>query len=214
MKNGNLAPRPLTRELFNALTALELARRTGARAQEHSALEALGYAQNGILTPQGLAALEPYRVRRAVFIAAGFGSRMAPVTLRTPKPLVRVHGKRIIDTLLDAVVAADIPEIVIVRGYLGEQFDALKDKYPRVQFVENPLFNEANNISSALRVRDLLRGAYVFEADLVLSNPALVRKYEFETNFLAIPMERSDDWCFRTENGVIRELKIGGMHCD
>ena len=94
MKNGNLAPRPLTRELFNALTALELARRTGARAQEHSALEALGYAQNGILTPQGLAALEPYRVRRAVFIAAGFGSRMAPVTLRTPKPLVRVHHLR------------------------------------------------------------------------------------------------------------------------
>ena len=214
MKNGNLAPRPLTRELFNALTALEFAQRTGAKAPEHSALEALGYAQNGILTPQGLAALEPYRVRRAVFIAAGFGSRMAPVTLRTPKPLVRVHGKRIIDTLLDAVVAADIPEIVIVRGYLSEQFDALKDKYPRVQFVENPLFNEANNISSALRVRDLLRGAYVFEADLVLSNPALVRKYEFETNFLAIPMERSDDWCFRTENGVIRELKIGGMHCD
>ena len=33
------------------------------------------------------------------------------VTLRTPKPLVRVHGKRIIDTLLDAVVAADIPVI-------------------------------------------------------------------------------------------------------
>ena len=63
-------------------------------------------------------ALEPYRVKRAVVIAAGFGTRMVPITLNTPKPLVRVHGKRIIDTLLDAVAEAGIPEIVLVRGYL------------------------------------------------------------------------------------------------
>lgn len=215
MTQCDFAARPLTKELFNALAALEAAGRSRASktACPPGALEALGYARNGEITPEGLAALEPYRVRRAVFIAAGFGSRMAPVTLHTPKPLVRVHGRRIIDTLLDAVVAAEIPEIVVVRGYLGEQFDALKEKYPRVQMLENPLYNEANNISSALRARKLLRGAYVFEADLVLSNPALVRKYEFETNFLAIPMERSDDWCFETENGIIRELKIGGLHC-
>lgn len=58
------------------------------------------------ILPQGISALEPYRVKRAIFIAAGFGSRLAPITLNTPKPLVRVNGKRIIDTALDAVAAA------------------------------------------------------------------------------------------------------------
>ena len=72
-------------------------------------------------------------MKRAVFVAAGFGSRMVPITLNTPKPLVRVNGTRIIDTLLDAVVEAGIPEIVIVRGYLGEQFDQLLYKYPEHQ---------------------------------------------------------------------------------
>ncbi len=67
-----------------------------------------GFVESGLITEAGLAALEPYRVKRVVFIAAGFGSRMVPITLNTPKPLVRVHGKRIIDSLLDAVVAAGI----------------------------------------------------------------------------------------------------------
>ena len=87
------------------------------------ALTEAGLMAGGKITEAGLEALEPYRVKRAVFLAAGFGSRMVPITFNTPKPLVRVHGVRIIDTLLDAVVAAGIPEIVVVRGYLGEQFD-------------------------------------------------------------------------------------------
>ena len=36
---------------------------------------------------------EMFKVKRAIFMAAGFGSRLAPVTISTPKPLVRVHGK-------------------------------------------------------------------------------------------------------------------------
>lgn len=108
-------------------------------------------------------ALEPYRVKRAVFIAAGFGSRLVPVTLNTPKPLVRVNGKRIIDTLIDAVLAAGIHEIIIVRGYLAEQFDQLLYKYPMIKFIENPIYNESNNISSAMCVCYLLGGAYVFK---------------------------------------------------
>ena len=79
-----------------------------------------GWIADGKLTAAGLSALEPYRVRRAVFIAAGFGSRLVPITLNTPKPLVRVRGTRIIDALLDAVCAAGIEEVYIVRGYYGE----------------------------------------------------------------------------------------------
>ena len=69
------------------------------------------YCKNGQITQAGLDALEPYRVKRAIFVAAGFGSRMVPITLNTPKPLVRVNGTRIIDTLLDAAVEADLLRI-------------------------------------------------------------------------------------------------------
>ena len=176
-------------------------------------LTELGYLADGAVTNSGVNALEPYRAKRAVFIAAGFGSRMVPITFNTPKPLVRVHGVRIIDHLLDACLRSGISEIYIVRGYLAEQFDQLLYKYPMIRFLENPVYNEANNISSALVARYLLSNAYVFEADLLLSNPDIIPKYHYRSNFLAIRKERTDDFCFEEKNGIITEEKVGGESC-
>ncbi len=176
-------------------------------------LNELGLMENGKITKEGILSLEPYRAKRAVFIAAGFGSRLAPITLNTPKPLVRVKGTRIIDTLLDACLKADITEIYIVRGYLAEQFDQLLYKYPMIKFLENPVYNEANNISSGMIAKNLLSNAYVFEADLYLSNPDIIKKYHYTSDFLAIPKERTDDWCFTLKDGVIKEEKVGGVNC-
>lgn len=177
-------------------------------------ITAKGYFDGSWITERGLEALEPYKVKKAVFIAAGFGSRLVPITLNTPKPLIRVNGKRIIDTLLDAVIAAGIPEIIIVRGYLGEQFDQLLYKYPNIRFVENPIFNESNNISSAMCVRDELQNAYVLESDLILKNPRLIRKYEYQSNILGIPVDKTDDWYVKTDkNGFICSEGVGGVDC-
>lgn len=179
-------------------------------SRELKELISLGYVQNEAITNLGINALEPYRAKRAIFIAAGFGTRLVPITFNTPKPLVRVHGVRIIDRLIDACLEAGINEIYIVRGYLGELFDQLLYKYPMVKFLENPVYNEANNISSSLVARYMLSNAYVFEADLLISNPKIICKYHYKSDFLAIKKERSDDWCFRVKNGVILEEKVGG----
>ena len=162
------------------------------------------------VTLKGYEWLEPYRVKKAIFMAAGFGSRMVPVTLNTPKPLIKVHGKRIIETLIDAVLNAGITDITIVRGYLGEQFDLLLKKYPMIKFVENPIYNESNNISSAYAIRDMLANAYVLESDLVLYNEDIIRKYEYSTNYLGMQVDRTDDWCFETKKGHITKVKVGG----
>ena len=172
-----------------------------------------GYVQENTITAAGLAALEPYQVKRAILMAAGFGSRMVPITLNTPKPLVRVKGVRIIDTLIDALLAADITEIYVVRGYLAEQFDQLLYKYPMIKFVENPQYNEANNIVSVMHCGDKIRNAYIMEADLYLRNPELIQKYQYRSNYLAIPVERTDDHCMFAENGIIKGGSIGGVNC-
>ena len=201
----------------SAMTQREIAEVTGMSVgsvnRTLTTLTEQGYLSDNAITEVGYAALEPYKVKRAVFIAAGFGSRLVPITLNTPKPLVRVNGTRMIDTLLDAVVAAGIEEIIIVRGYLGEQFDQLLYKYPNIKFIENPYYNEANNISSALLVRNLLQNAYVLEADLVLSNPKLITKYQYTSNYLGVPTDLTDDWCFETKNRVITKVKVGGNNC-
>ena len=182
-------PMELTRKQFDVLDVLatnkkQLTQRELEIITGHSLgtvnrvlkeLTEAGYVADGLITNDGVNALEPYRAKRAIFIAAGFGTRLVPITFNTPKPLVRVHGVRIIDRLIDACLEAGINEIYIVRGYLGELFDQLLYKYPMIKFLENPVYNEANNISSSLVARYMLSNAYVFEADLLISNPRLLR---------------------------------------
>lgn len=197
-----------------ALTQRELEKITGhSLGAVNRVLKELSeacFVSDGSITNDGVNALEPYRAKRAIFIAAGFGTRLVPITFNTPKPLVRVHGIRIIDRLIDACLEAGINEIYIVRGYLGELFDQLLYKYPMIKFLENPVYNEANNISSTLVARYMLSNAYVFEADLLISNPKIIRKYHYTSDFLAIKKERSDDWCFKVKDGIIQEEKVGG----
>ena len=217
----------LTRTQFNILVEMDemggmpsqerLAERAGVTVGEIretlDGLWRLGYLSGDTVSDQGYEALEPYRVKRALFMAAGMGTRLAPITLNTPKPMVRVRGERIIDGLLDAVLAAGIQDIVIVRGYLAEQFDQLLYKYPMIRFIDNPVYTTTNNISSAFYARDLFCDAYVFEADLLLHNPKVITKYQYASNFLGFKLDHSDDWCFTVKDGYIASHGIGGDDC-
>ena len=217
----------LTKKQFDVLTLIErtpdalsqriIAKQTGISLgminKTVAELTEAGLLCGRRITEAGYAALEPYRVQRAVIFAAGFGARMIPITLNTPKPLVRVKGKRIIDSLLDAIAAVGIEEVYIVRGYLSEQFDQLLYRYPGIHFIENPLYNEANNISSAMCARYLFQNAYICEADLLLYNPALITKYQYQSNYLGVPVEMTNDWCFQTKGGIITRMSIGGTNC-
>lgn len=216
----------MTEKEFDVLTALEshteklsqreLAKVTGVSVGTVNStlvlLEENGLVKDGFITQKGIDALAPYRVKRAVFIAAGFGSRLVPITLNTPKPLIRVKGIRIIDSMLDAVVKAGIEEIIIVRGYLSEQFDQLLYKYPNIKFIENPAYNETNNISSAMCARYNLSNAYILEADILLKNPSLIKKYQYCSNYCGVKCDSTDDWCLFSNKGKITGVSVGGVN--
>ena len=57
-------------------------------------------------------------MKRAIIVAAGMGKRMRPLTLETPKPLIKVNGVRMIDTVIKGLHANGIEEIYVVVGYM------------------------------------------------------------------------------------------------
>lgn len=69
-----------------------------------------------------------YLVKRAIIMAAGTGTRMRPITLHTPKPLIKVNGVRMIESAIQGLHKNGITEIYIVVGYLKEQFEFLQKK--------------------------------------------------------------------------------------
>lgn len=165
------------------------------------------------ITAKGLDMLEPYRVKRAVIMAAGFGSRMVPVTLDRPKPMVKVNGVRIIDTLLDALVSVGIKDITLVRGYKKEKFDEITDKYPFIKFVDNDVYDKTNNISSAMAALEHIDECYLCEADLYISNPDIISKYQYSSNILGSFSIETDDWSYKLDNGYITDYKKGNTFC-
>ena len=166
------------------------------------------------VTDAGLAALEPYRVKRAIILAAGFGSRMMPATADRPKPLVTVNGVPILETLLDALVAVGIRDITVVRGYRKECFDALLEKYPFLTLVDNDIYSKTNNISSVMAGLNKLDGCYLCEADLYITNPQIITKYQYASNILGAYCLETDDWSFQMDAaGHIINYQKGNTFC-
>lgn len=165
------------------------------------------------ITQDGMAALEPYRVKRAVILAAGFGSRMMPATADRPKPMVTVNGVRIIETLLDALTGVGITDITLVRGYKKERFDQLLPKYPFLKLVDNDIYDSTNNISSVMAVLDRIDSCYLCEADLYITNPRVITKYQYASNILGSYSLETDDWSFRQTDGHITQYQKGNTFC-
>ena len=155
-----------------------------------------------------------YTAKRAIILAAGFGSRMVPVTLDHPKPLVRVKGVRIVDTIIDALLAAGVEDITLVRGYKKECFDELLDKYPFLKFIDNDLYACTNSISSArAAINSLYGGCYICEADLFISNPSVIHREHEGSDYLGSYAESTDDWSLQVENGRAVNYQKGNTNC-
>ena len=118
-----------------------------------------------------------HKAERAIIMAAGLGTRLKPATDDTPKPMVKVNGIRMIDTVIDALHKNGINEIHVVTGYLAERFKEVKQKYPDIDILYNPYYETRNNISSMFVAREYLHNAICVDGDQVIYNPDILTPY-------------------------------------
>ena len=103
----------------------------------------------------------------AVILSAGLGTRMRPLTLTTPKPLLLLAGRPILAHVLDRLAAAGVKNIVVNAHHLAEQIAAFCAFYPGVTLLREDELLETGGAITAMTAKNLLPDApfYVINGD-------------------------------------------------
>ena len=118
---------------------------------------------------------------KAIILAAGMASRLRPLTLTTPKSLLKVGERSLLQRSMDALIANGVTEFCIVTGYLHDMIeDFVKEQYAdsiQVTFIYNKVYETTNNIYSLWLARPFAEGQEVLLLDSdLLYDPQIVTR--------------------------------------
>ena len=156
-------------------------------------------------------------MKKALILAAGQGKRLEELTKNTPKCLLPIRERTLLDFSLSALKTCDISEIILITGFAHEKLKEHITKHWsekfKFQFIYNDKFAEYNNIYSAYLAKDLwddetvlLNSDIIYDLEILL---AISRKPQ-DTSYLVIDDSKSlneEDMKVKTdEKGCIRRV--------
>ncbi|MCL2755981.1 MAG: NTP transferase domain-containing protein [Firmicutes bacterium] len=202
IKNQRELARIAGMSLSSVSQTLQLARQKNFLIEQGGAIK---------LSDEGKKYLDIFSVDNAIIMAAGVGSRFAPITHNTPKALIKIKGVPIIERLIGQLHEKGIKEIIVVVGYMKEKFEYLAEKYG-VTLVYNKDYAKKNNIGTLYHVLPYLKSSYILCADNWLENNFFA-KHELRSWYCVKHFdEQTNEWCVTTKGDKITKITIGGAN--
>ena len=138
---------------------------------------------------------------KAIILAAGVSARLRPLTNNTPKCLLKIGGKTILERMLNNLLAYNLTEVIIVTGFFQEQIkDFVSRYYPQlnVTFIYNEIFDSTNNIYSLWLTKELVMNNEI----LLMDSDILFDKKIFD---LLLNSEYSNCLALRSDHQLTEE---------
>ncbi|WP_085169145.1 sugar phosphate nucleotidyltransferase [Brachyspira hyodysenteriae] len=131
---------------------------------------------------------------KAIILAAGKGTRLLPMTLVKPKPLLEIHGKTILENAIDILKDGGVDDITVVTGYKHELFDPLQKKLGFKKVVATD-FNTKNSSDSIRLVKnEITNGTIIMNGDLYIKKSFFEYIMPNECQFLAQEIKNAVLW--------------------
>jgi choline kinase len=105
---------------------------------------------------------------KAIILAAGISARLRPLTDETPKCLIQIGGKTILQRTLDNLITYNLKDLIIVTGYLEEQIkNCVRRNYPQLEvtYIFNDKYDTTNNIYSLWLTKDFVKNNEILLMD-------------------------------------------------
>lgn len=133
------------------------------------------------------------RIKTAVILAAGYGSRLKKYTDGVPTGFVKVGGKPIIIRSIEMLLSCGIERIILVTGYRRENYEALVEEYPMLEFCFNPRFIEDGSSWSLFLCRKQVANDdfLLLESGLIYNKNALIELLDCREPDVALITDRT-----------------------
>jgi len=158
--------------------------------------------------------LKNEQVRTALLLAAGTGSRLAPLTDTSPKCLVTVNEISILERLIDSLQEHNFNRLVIVVGYQADcirNFLGTRSGGIEITYIVSPLYKTTNNIYSLWLARKVIDESFLLiESDLVF-DPKMLKGMLYPDR---IAVGKSHPWMNGTTVTINNSQKVDAFHCD
>ena len=152
------------------------------------------------------------RISTALLLAAGTGSRLMPLTEKSPKCLTLVNEKSILERLVNNLKKQGFTRLVIVTGYEKEcimDFLGNKSGNLTIEYINNPLYLSTNNIYSLWMARNIINEPFVlFESDLVFDT-FLLNEMVFPDK---IAIAKMQPWLNGTTISINKQKQVTQFH--
>ncbi len=133
---------------------------------------------------------------KGLILAAGIASRLRPLTENTPKCLLSIGEKKILEQTIDNLLANSITEIIIVTGFLNKKIeDFVKENYPelKVTFLHNESYESTNNIFSLWLAKEAVENE-----DFILLDSDIV----FDKEIISLLLQSEYENCLALKTGI------------
>jgi choline kinase len=159
----------------------------------------------------------------AVILAAGLGTRLRPLTLERPKPLIEVHGTPILRNALQNLVSLGVRNVTIVVGYQADTIERFcQSAFPglHIEYVRSSVFDRTGSAYSLWLAREsLLKGdTLILEGDVfferVLLNRLVASRYPDVAAVAPFTELLSGSAVTLTEGGFVKRILMNQTTAD